>query len=95
MGSIGMSSASLAFSLVFLVCWVIILIDAFKNEWWKGLLCFFCFLYMLYYAFAEFQNDKKALIIALWLGSMVLSWGLFAMAMQHGVATNAFAPATP
>ena len=39
--------------IVGLVCQIIIWIDAFKNEVWKGLLCFFCGLYALYYAFAE------------------------------------------
>jgi hypothetical protein len=42
-----------------LVCWVIILIDAFKNEVWKGIVFFLCGLYALYYTFVEFDHDQK------------------------------------
>ena len=65
------------FSLIGLVCGIIILIDAFKNEVWKGIVCLVtCGLYMLYYAFVEFQNDKKWLIVAGWLGGGIVSAAL-------------------
>lgn len=41
------------------VCSIIILIDAFQNAIWKGVVGLLCGLYLLYYAFAEFQHDKK------------------------------------
>lgn len=50
-----------------LVCFVIILVDAFKDEIWKGIVGFLCGLYLLYYAFAEYEADNKVLIIAIWL----------------------------
>lgn len=61
-----------------LVCMIIILIDAFKNAVWKGILGFFCGLYLLYYAFVEFQHEKKGLIIAGWLLPLILGYGLMA-----------------
>ena len=45
------------------VCTIIILIDAFKNEIWKGVVSILCGLYLLYYMFAEFESDNKVLII--------------------------------
>jgi hypothetical protein len=46
-----------------LVCWFVILIDAFKREVWKGLASLLCGLYMLYYAFFEFEHKNKWLIV--------------------------------
>ena len=45
------------------VCWLIILIDAFKASVVKGLIGFFCGLYLLYYAIVEFQHENKLLIV--------------------------------
>lgn len=71
MGILGM-----LISIVGLVCFIIILIDAFKNAVWKGILGIFCFLYLIYYAFAEFQHEKKGLIIAGWLLPWIIGYGL-------------------
>ena len=87
MGSSATVGISVVLFLVSFVCSIIILIDAFKNEWWKGLLCLLCGIYMLYYAFTEFQNERKPLILALWLGALVLGYGSFFMGMPHGVAS--------
>ena len=54
------------------VAHIIILIDAFKDEVWKGFVGLFCSLYLLYYAFIEFDHDKKWLIVGLWLGGGTL-----------------------
>ncbi len=54
-----------------LFCTVIILIDAFQDAIWKGivaLLC--CFLYYLYYALFEFEHQNKWAIV---LGSLCLN----------------------
>lgn len=56
------------FIIASIVCSIIVLIDAFRNEAWKGILGFFCGLYLLYYAFAEYQGDNKLMII---LGMLV------------------------
>ena len=57
------------------ICSIIILIAAFQDEVWKGILGFFCGFYLLYYMFAEFQHEKKGLIVGGavggWLVSMV------------------------
>lgn len=44
-------------------CWVTILMDAFDDELWKGLLCLFVPIYVLYYAIVEFDADNKWLIL--------------------------------
>jgi len=49
--------------LVHLVCFIIILIDAFKNNVWKGAGCLLCSLYALYYAFAEFEHERKWTVV--------------------------------
>jgi hypothetical protein len=48
-----------------LVCWIIILIDAFQEAVWKGIVALLCGLYMLYYALFEFEHDNKWLIVIL------------------------------
>ncbi|HLK59563.1 MAG TPA: hypothetical protein VKU00_23575 [Chthonomonadaceae bacterium] len=77
------------FCLVGFVCAIIILIDAFKNEIWKGIVAFLCWIYMLYYAFAEFQHEKKGLILAGWiiggvLGGVLLNMGIAQIALSSG-----------
>lgn len=83
------------FSLVGFVCSIIIVIDAFKNEVWKGILCFFCIFYLLYYAFVEYQASNKWLIIGLCILGYALGGGLMATsilgAMSHA-ATGVGAP---
>ena len=75
--------------LVGFVCAVIILIDAFKNEVWKGVVGLICGLYLLYYAFTEFQNPNKPLILAGYLigilGGIGLNMMAAASAMSHAV----------
>ena len=68
-----------------LACSIIIIIHAFRNEIWKGVLSLICGFYTIYYAFAEFQHEKKGLIIAgAFLGSII---GAVLMAMGGGGAT--------
>lgn len=56
---------------------VLIIIDAFKKEGaGKGMLCFCCFPYTIYYAFTKFDHPKKSMIIALWLGGSIVG-GVF------------------
>lgn len=73
-----LSLLSLPLSLIGFVCGLIILIHAFQNAIWKGLLCLLTGgLFMLYYAFAEFQSDKKPLILLGWLLPNILSLALY------------------
>lgn len=72
-----LSLLSLPLSLIGFVCGLIILIHAFQNAIWKGLLCLLTGgLFMLYYAFAEFQHEKKALILLGWFLPNILSLAL-------------------
>jgi hypothetical protein len=59
------------------VCWLIILLDAFKKEVWKGIVGLLCGLYLLYYAIAEFEHEKKWLIVLLWLLGLFFGTGPF------------------
>jgi hypothetical protein len=58
-----------------LICYVIIVIHAFKNSILKGVLCILicCWVYTLYYALVEFDHEKKWLIVIGWLLPTILS----------------------
>lgn len=71
-----------------LVCSIIILIDAFKNAIWKGIVSLLCGLYMLYFALVEFQHDNKWLIIAGSIGLSILG-GIFMTMGGVGAAAAA------
>lgn len=62
------------------VCGIIILIHAFKASVGQGFLCLCVPFYVLYYAFTKFQHEKKNLILAVWLGSLILGSILNVMA---------------
>ncbi len=64
------------------VCSIIILIDAFKNAVWKGIVYLLCGIYGLYYMFVEFQHEKKWQIIGGAFGFSIL--GAIFMAMGGG-----------
>ena len=49
--------------LISAVCSIITLIAAFQDEVWKGILSLLCGFYWLYFIFAEFQHEKKGLIL--------------------------------
>lgn len=66
------------------VCAIIILIAAFRDEVWKGLVCLVCGFYWLYYAFVEFDHENKWVIVAVALLGGAVGSGLF-------VAGNAMA----
>ena len=78
---------ALLISLAGLGCWIIILIDAFQNEIWKGIVCLLCGLYGLYYAFAEFEHEKKWLIVGGAIGSNVLAFILYMLAGASAAAS--------
>lgn len=77
-GLLGM--VGLLCSLVSLVCAIIVLIHAFqKGGVVQGLLCLCIPLYILYYAFAKFEHEKKKLILTVWLaaiGAYIVIMGL-------------------
>lgn len=63
-------------SLAASVAAIIILIAAFQDEVWKGIVGLICGFYLLYWAFAEFQSPHKGLLIGLWLGAGIIGYGL-------------------
>ena len=58
------------------VCSIIILIDAFQNEIWKGIVYLLCGLYAIYYALVEFDHEKKWLIVLTAVLGSLVGWGL-------------------
>lgn len=75
-------------NLVGLVCGIIILIHAFKASVGQGFLCLCLPFYVLYYAFARFQHPKKNLIIAVWLGCLIVGGAIYSM--SAGSALSSF-----
>lgn len=65
--------ASLACSLVGLVCNIIVLVDAFKKDTTTGFLCLCIPCYILYYMFTSFEHPQKSLIIAGAIGGGVMA----------------------
>ncbi len=62
---------------VHLVCWIVLLIDAFTNSVWKGLVGLFCCeLYLMYYAFAEYRSENKLMVLLGYFGGMFLGGAL-------------------
>ena len=65
-----------AFLIAGLVGSIIILIDMFQEEVWKGILGLLCGFYMLYYALFEFDHENKWLIILLSIGGSAIAAGI-------------------
>ena len=59
-----------------LIGWIIILIDMFRDEIWKGILGLLCGLYMLYFAIFEFEHENKWLIVLLAVGGNAIAAGI-------------------
>jgi|CXWL01.1.fsa_nt_gi hypothetical protein len=58
---------------------ILIIIDMFQDELWKGLVGLLCGLYMLYYALFEFEHESKWIIVLLSLGGSSIAFGLLSM----------------
>ncbi|HLK15974.1 MAG TPA: hypothetical protein VKT78_14305 [Fimbriimonadaceae bacterium] len=63
-----------------LVCWVIVLIEMFRDELWKGLVGLLCGFYMLYYCLFELEHEYKWPLVLGVFGGGAISAGLAAMA---------------
>lgn len=55
-------------ALVSLGCTIVILVEMFRDEIWKGLVGLFCGIYFLWYAVLEFEHDRKWPIV---IGSLL------------------------
>jgi len=73
------------------VCQIIILIAAFQDEIWKGVVGLLCSLYLLYYAIVEWDNANKWTILGAWLGLSIVGGILWSM----GAGSMVPRPATP
>ncbi len=58
-----LSLAGIACIIGGIVCYIMILIEAFRDEVWKGVVSLLCGLYGLYYSIFEFEHDNKWLIV--------------------------------
>ena len=65
-----------AFGIGGLIGAIIIIIDAFNDEIWKGFVCILCGLYMLYYSIFEFEHSDKWLIVLLAFGGGSIAAGI-------------------
>jgi len=72
--------AAIASAIGGIIAWVIILIDAFNDEWWKALLFLFIPFYAFFYAIFEFEHDRKWEIVCLFLAGTALSLAFLKMA---------------
>ncbi|MFN3648542.1 MAG: hypothetical protein ACK47B_03085 [Armatimonadota bacterium] len=72
--------------------WLIILVQAFQNEIWKGIVGLICGFYLLYFAIAEMVHPNKWLLIAVWLLAPIV--GQFLLG-AGGLSLVPAAPQTP
>ena len=66
--------------IISLICWVLILIEAFQDELWKGFVGLLCGLYLLYYALFEFEHENKWLIVIGAFGGGAIAAGIRGLA---------------
>lgn len=55
------------FGIAGLWAWVVIMMDSFEDEIWKGVLCLMVPIYCLYYGAVEFDHDKKWVVFLTYL----------------------------
>lgn len=70
------SLLALLFALAGSIGCIIILVNAFRDEIWKGVVGLLCGLYLLYYALFDFEHENKWLIILLAFGGSAIGVGL-------------------
>ena len=64
------------------VCGIIVLISAFQDGLLEGILCLLFPFYIFYYGGWLFQHEKRALILAGWLGPILLYIVTMVLAMM-------------
>ncbi len=64
------------FGLTGLVAWIIILIEAFKDELWKGIVSLLCNPYLLWFAIFDFDHEHKWLLVLLAFGGSGIAAGI-------------------
>jgi hypothetical protein len=84
MGVLGVLLVAVAIALLmsWVVCWFLILREAYEDEPWKALLGFVVPIYLLYFGVAEFEHERKWPIV-LWY---LFGAGLSGLVMNAGLA---------
>ncbi|MFI5384744.1 MAG: hypothetical protein ACHQ50_01365 [Fimbriimonadales bacterium] len=72
---------ALVAAVIWLVCWMIIVVDAFKYEIWAGLLAIIFPPYFIYWAIFEFEHDRKWTLVIGALGGIWLAALFFELYM--------------
>ena len=60
-------------------CTIYILVEAFKDEIWKGIVGLLCGLYLLYFAVFEWEHDWKWTILLVSFGGNAIAAGIWRM----------------
>lgn len=68
------------------ICFLPVLLHAFKRSVGTGFLVLFLPVYSPYYAFSQFEHRFKGALLAGWLGGFVLAIALRMLAVQQGIA---------
>ncbi len=55
-----------------LVGWFLIVVDAFRRSWGRGLLAMAVPFYVVYYAFAEYRRPRGWAVVLLFVGGLAL-----------------------
>jgi FtsH-binding integral membrane protein len=62
---------------------ILIIIDAFQDEIWKGIVCLLCGLYLVYYSIFEYENDNKWIIVLLSLAGSAMAGFCYTQAFPN------------
>lgn len=65
-----------------LVCWIMILVDAFQDEIWKGIVGLIFPIYLAYYGIVEYEHDWKWAIVIGAIAGDAIAIGLYGMASR-------------
>lgn len=76
---------SLLVGIASLVCYVIVIIDAFEDEFFRGLLCVVFPPYAWWYGWVEFEHEKKWLIFSLMVAGPFVTGALTQAAIRSEV----------
>ena len=75
---------------------IVVLVFAFMDQIWKGIVGLLCGIYLIYWGFAEWQHEKKMLFMLLWLGPIIVGWILmFLGGGMAGMGAGGTVPMTP
>ena len=71
---------ALLFLLAGLVGWIFLIVEAFRDEIWKGVVGLLCGLYLFYYAIFDWEHENKWPIVLLAFGGSAIAGGFAQLA---------------